>query len=186
MIKQTAEIFEILSKGDFISSNSTLQNHHRLYDLIEENFTEFYEYFKAINLLLQQGDEYFYFSREESKTDLVRKLEVARKWIDILDFLKAYDSSFGSGYRFRKEEMAVRINLDVDLNDKLTRIKVASKKDKLHEMVDAIVNELERNGYVELENEYSQTYKVVAAFSYLEQLVVSININEDNDDEVSK
>ena len=49
-----------------------------------------------------------------------------------------------------------------------------------------IVNELERNGYVELENEYSQTYKVVAAFSYLEQLVVSININEDNDDEVSK
>ena len=78
MIKQTAEIFEILSKGDFISSNSTLQNHQRLYDLIEENFTEFYEYFKAINLLLQQGDEYFYFSREESKTDLARKLEIGR------------------------------------------------------------------------------------------------------------
>ena len=37
MIKQTAEIFEILSKGGFISSDSTNPNIRQLYTVIEDN-----------------------------------------------------------------------------------------------------------------------------------------------------
>lgn len=185
MIKQTAEIFEILSKGDFISSNCISKSNQLLYDVVDENFSELSDYFQAINYKLEHGDEYFYFSREESKADMARKLDNAKKWIDILDFLKSYDSSFSSGYRFKKEEMIVRINLDADLTDKLGRIKNASKKLKLSEMVDTIISELEKGGYIQLENEYSQTYKVIASFGYLEKLVMSINITDD-DDEISE
>ena len=40
MIKQTAEIFEILSKGGFISSDSTNPNIRQLYTVIEDNQSE--------------------------------------------------------------------------------------------------------------------------------------------------
>src|SRR3990172_4397220 len=101
-IPQTGEIFEILSKGQFISSNSADHNLRKLYDIIndENNFDELCDYFQAINFILERGDEYFFFSKSEIKAELDRKIEIAYKWIDILDFLKAYDNSFGSNFRF--------------------------------------------------------------------------------------
>ena len=74
MIKQTAEIFEILSKGGFISSDSTNPNIRQLYTVIEDNQSELYDFFAAINFVLESGNEYYYFSRRENKVDLERKL----------------------------------------------------------------------------------------------------------------
>ena len=62
MIKQTAEIFEILSKGGFISSDSTNPNIRQLYTVIEDNQSELYDFFAAINFILESGNEYYYFS----------------------------------------------------------------------------------------------------------------------------
>ena len=76
MIKQTAEIFEILSKGGFISSDSTNPNIRQLYTVIEDNQSELYDFFAAINFVLESGNEYYYFSRRENKVDLERKLEI--------------------------------------------------------------------------------------------------------------
>src|SRR5690606_33283522 len=100
--KQTAAIFETLSKGQFISSNSSDESIRKLYSVIEEeqNFEYLYNYFLNINFILEKGDQYFYFSRPENKIDLERKIEQFFKWIDILDFLKSFDHSFSSGYRF--------------------------------------------------------------------------------------
>jgi len=94
--KYTAEIFEILSKGQFISSNSTDRFIRTLYTIIDEddNFEFLFNYFKSIHFVLEKGDQYFYFSRKESKVNLERKLEIAYKWIDILDFLKTFNNSF--------------------------------------------------------------------------------------------
>ena len=100
MIKQTAEIFEILSKGQFISSNSVNENMRQLYLVIDDNYDELYDYFLNIRFILTKGDEYYYFTRNENKADIERKLRQAMKWIDILDFLKSFDNSFGVGYRF--------------------------------------------------------------------------------------
>ena len=96
MIKQTAEIFEILSKGGFISSDSTNPNIRQLYTVIEDNQSELYDFFAAINFVLESGNEYYYFSRRENKVDLERKLEIAVRWIDVLDFIKTYDAAFSS------------------------------------------------------------------------------------------
>jgi hypothetical protein len=76
--RQTGEIFEILSSGQFICSNSADARISKLYDVIDDNdkYELLYDYFSAIGFLLEKGDEFYYFSRKnESKADLERKLE---------------------------------------------------------------------------------------------------------------
>ena len=87
-MKYTEEIFNILSKGGFISSNSVLPAVKRYYDAIEEELAEYYEYYKGIGFYLEGGDGYYLFTRREAKVDLERKLEAAMKWIDYLSFRK--------------------------------------------------------------------------------------------------
>ncbi len=95
--RQTGEIFELLSKGQFICSNSTDVRIGKLYEIIDDNehYELLYDYFFSINFILEKGDEFYYFSRkDESKADLERKLETACRWIDIVDFFKAFDNAF--------------------------------------------------------------------------------------------
>lgn len=179
-IKYTDEIFDILSKGLFISSNSTDENMRRLFRTIEENQEAFTTYFAAINFILEQGNEYFYFTRKEAKVDLERKLEAAMKWIDILDFLKNFDNSFGPGLRFTPHDLLVSLNLNVEMKNKLEYIKRHYPGKSRHEdIIDRLVYDLRRDGFVELENEIEDTYKVLSSFQYIEQLVLSINIPEE-------
>ena len=185
--KQTALIFEILGKGQFISSNSSDESIRKLYSVIEEepNFDFLYDYFRNINFTLEKGDEYFYFSRVESKMNLERKIEQAFKWIDILDFLKTFDNSFGSGYRFTPSDILVKLNLDAELKSKLEGLKRHSGgKEKFNEIVHKILEDLKGDRFIELENEISHQYKVLASFKYLEQIVLSINISEEVKNEI--
>ena len=100
-MKYTEEIFNILSKGGFISANSVSPAIKRYYDAIEEDLTDYYEYYKGIGFYLEGGDGYYMFTRQEAKVDLERKLEAVMKWIDYLSFLKTYDGlnklNYGSG-----------------------------------------------------------------------------------------
>jgi len=185
--KQTSAIFEILSKGQFICSNCSDEDIRRLYTVIEEkeNFDYLYDYFLQINFVLEQGDEYYYFSRTENKVDLERKIDQAFKWIDILDFLKTYDSSFGSGYRFIPSDILVKLNVDAELKSKLDGLKrYSGGKDKYNEILDKILADLEKDRFIELENAISQQYKVLASFKYLEQIVMAIHISEEVKNEI--
>jgi len=179
--KQIAEIFEILSRGQFICSNSPEESIRKLYSVIDEeqNFEYLYDYFLRIDFILERGAEYYYFSRAESKADLERKIEQAFKWIDILDFLKTFDNSFGSGYRFTPSDILVSLKLDAELKSKLEGLKKhAGGKEKFNEIIDKILSDLEKDKFIGLENKISNQYKVLSAFSYLEQLVMAINISE--------
>ena len=107
--KQTGDIFDILSKGQFICSNCSDEKISKLYDIIEDkdNYDILYDYFLAIGFILEKGDEFYYFSRIEAKAELERKIETAFRWIDIVDFLKSYDNSFASGFRFTSSDILV-------------------------------------------------------------------------------
>ena len=183
---QTAEIFKILSKGQFISSNSSDKNLSILYTIIDEadNFENLNDYFKQINFVLEKGDEYFYFSRQETKVDLENKIETAFRYIDYIDFLKTFDNSFSAGYRFTPSEILVRIKTDVELENKLDGLKKHTDKDKHQDILDKILKKLIDESFVELENEITQQYKVLTSFKYLEQLILSINIPEDIQNEI--
>ena len=112
-MKYTEEIFNILSKGGFISSNSVSTQVKRLYDAIEEDLPDYYDYYKGIGFYLEGGDGYYYFTRKESKVDLERKLEAIQKWIDYLSFLKTYHSAFGPGFLFRAADIEIQIGCDI-------------------------------------------------------------------------
>ena len=177
--KQTSEIFELLNKGQFICSNSSDDKLRKLYINIDENFDQLYDYFININFILEKGDEYFMFTRKENKTDLERKLEAAFKWIDILDFFKTFDNSFGSGYRFTPSNILVKLSVDADLKIKLEGLKkYAPGKEKHADILDKILDILTKDNFIDLENDISTSYKALASFNYMEQLILSINIPE--------
>ena len=57
---------------------------------------------------------------------------------------------------------------------------------KFGEVVEKLVAELEKAGMIELENEHDETYKVLTAFHYMEEMVDCITILEDTSDEISE
>ena len=171
-MKYTEEIFNILSKGGFISSNSVSTQVKRLYDAIEEDLPDY----------LEGGDGYYYFVRKETKVDLERKLEAAQKWIDYLSFLKTYHSAFGPGFLFRAADIEIQIGCDIELKEKA--VKLFADKKKFDEVVAKLLKELENMGLIEKENELDGTYKVLTAFHYIEDLIDCITISEEVQNEI--
>lgn len=187
--KQTGEIFDILSSGQFICSNSADSRISKLYDVIDDadKYEMLYDYFSAIGFILEKGDEFYYFSRKnESKADLERKLEIACKWIDILDFFKTFDNAFGSGYSFSPQEIIVKIKVDAVLKNKADGLRKVLKEDKApyDETVTKTIEDLCKNGFAEMENETLKSYKILSSFKYLEELVTNINIPEEVQNEI--
>ena len=101
-MRYTREIFDILSKGGFISQNSISQQRSHLYDAIEDDFNDYREYFSGIGFLLEGGNGYYYFSRTENRVDLTDKVQRLALWIDRVDFLKTFNNTFASGFTSSK------------------------------------------------------------------------------------
>lgn len=178
------DVFEQLNKGGFICSNSSKPQTQKLYTYIDDNFDELESYFIEINYILTQGTEYYHFTRPEQKADISRKLEQAFRWIDIVDFFKSYESSFGSGYRFEPQEISVQLKVNATLKSKLKALRKHTGTDNELEGIRKLVEKLKNDGFVELENDISDSYKVLASFSYLETFILNINLTEEVQDEI--
>ena len=59
---QTAQIYDYLSKGNFLCSNTSVKELRTLFSVVEDNFERLRDYFSHINFVLEQGNNYFYFS----------------------------------------------------------------------------------------------------------------------------
>ena len=115
MRNNTQRIYERLSRGEFLSVDSSDTSNRHLYEDIEENVEDYTEYFKEIGLQLEAGNGYFYFSRiGESKQAVEQKLDSFSKWLDYLDFLKCYNQSFTAGYQFRKSHLNEQMSLEIE------------------------------------------------------------------------
>jgi hypothetical protein len=179
-IKYTADIFDILSKGKFICSNSTEDAGRRLYTAVDENFDDLYHYFIAIGFVLERGDEYFYFSRNEVKATLESKIEQAYRWIDVVDFFTAFNSSFAPGFLFTPADILVQVKMDASLKDKLEIMKRLTGDGSYQDRITTLIEkQLCNPGFAELQNELTNQYKVLASFNYVKQLIVSIQIQEE-------
>ncbi len=176
LMRYTQEIFEILSKGGFISQNSISGQRTHLYDAIEDDYQQYREYYEGIGFLLDGGNGYYYFSRTENKVDLADKVQRLAAWIDRLDFLKTFNTAFGSGFTFRKSNILEKFSSDIELKEKAVRLYTDIKTNE--EKMDKLISDLDRQGFVELENELDGTYKVTAAFHYIEELIDCLTITE--------
>jgi hypothetical protein len=187
LTKYTSDIFDVLRKGQFICSNSPNDHIQTLYKILEDEntFEDLYEYFYQINYILEHGNEYFYFSRSEKNADLDRKLEKAFGWIDILDFFKTFDSAFDVGFRFTPSEIVNQLKNNADLKSKLDNLKkIGAHKQNYSDRIKKLIERLEKDNFVTLENEISETYKVLTSFNYLKDLVTTINIPEEIENEI--
>lgn len=187
LTKYTSEIFEVLRRGRFICSNSPDDNIQMLYKVLEDEntFEDLREYFQQINYYLETGNEYFYFSRSEKNADLDRKLAKAFGWIDIMDFLKTFDSAFDVGFRFTPSEITNQLKNNADLKSKLDNLKkMGANKKNYSDRVKKLIEKLERDNFISLENEISETFKVLTSFHYLKDLINIINIPEETENEI--
>lgn len=173
-MRYTKEIFEILSRGGFISQNSISPQRTHLYDAIEDDFQQYQEYFEGIGFLLEGGNGYYYFSRSESKVELADKVQRMTDWIDRIDFLKTFNTAFGSGFSFRKSNILEKFSSDIELKEKARHLYTELKTND--DKIDKLIGDLDRQGFVELENELDSTYKVTAAFHYIEELIDCLTI----------
>ena len=73
--KQTHDIFAIMARGHFISSNGSRDNMGRLYDIINdaENFDRFQAYFNVIRYNIERGNNFFYFSKINEANSIIEK-----------------------------------------------------------------------------------------------------------------
>ena len=181
-MKYTKEIFDILSRGGFICSNSVRRQTKTIYDAIEDNYEEYREYYSGIGFNLESGNSYYYFTRLESRVELDAKLDRFVRWIDRLDFLKTFNNVFGPGFTFRTSNILEQIAADMELKEKAMHL--YAEKLKLGEVVDKLVDELEKIGFVEKENELDGTWKVTSAFHYIEELVDCLTVSEEVRNEV--
>lgn len=176
------EIFEKLSSGNFICSNSVERDNKELYEIIEKKFDIVNEYFLKIGFKLEKGEGYYYFSKDYKSSD-EKKLEKFYDYIDLIDFLKNFNSNFVSGFQFTSVDIAQQCSVDLNLKEKLNEL----RKDKSKSVIDRvrdIIRELRVNGFIEQINPDEERYKVLSSFSYLENIILTISI-EDDIDEIS-
>lgn len=181
MRNNTQRIYERLSRGEFLSVDSSDAAIRHLYEDIEENLEDYSDFFKEIGLQLEAGNGYFYFSRSgESKQTIEQKLESFSRWLDYLDFLKCYNRSFAAGYQFRKSHLIEQISLDIELKEKAGRLFKKYGADSYLDIVNKLLQEMQSMGFAERISEQDETYKITSAFRYVEELVNMIQIaNED-------
>ena len=181
MRNNTQRIYERLSRGEFLSVDSSDTSIRHLYEDIEENFDDYADFFKEIGLQLEAGNGYFYFSRiGEGKQSIEQKLESFSKWLDYLDFLKTYNQSFTAGYQFRKSHLIEQISLDIELKEKAGHLYTKYGVGSYLEIVNKLLQEMQGMGFAECISEQDESFKITSAFHYAEELVNMIQIaNED-------
>lgn len=178
--KYIAEIFEHLSKGKFICSNSVEVSLSRLYSIVDEDFDNLYNYFLAIGFVLERGDEYFYFSRTEVKASIENKIEQAYEWVDVVDFFTSFDNGFAPGFRFTSTDIQQQVKVDANLKDKLEIMKRLTGEGSLAERINNLIKKhLVAPGYAELESNFNDQYKVMASYNYIKNLITSIQIQDE-------
>ena len=182
--KRTAEIFEQLSRGHFICSNAVQANERYLYQYIEENQEALQTTFLEIGYQLECGNNYYYLSKSSETTQSKeRKIEKALRWLDVLAFFTTFRKDLGRGARFSPHDILQQLDVNLALKDQLTQLSKRSASDKNYQdMLMSLLKELQREGLVDVENDLSQTWKILDAWDYMEQLVLAVNILDDNEE----
>jgi len=174
--KHTPEIFTILSRGNFISSNGSMG---KLFDIInhEDNFSILKEFFSHTGYHLERGHNYYYFSQQdETNTIMEKKLEQFAYYIDVMDFFSSMDMKPAVGTRYRVTQIAEECYTNERLKQKLFAL---SRREKMTDKVAQIADDMTDGGFFEQEDE--DTYKVMDAIQYLEEVISLITIEDDGE-----
>lgn len=181
-------VYDKLTTGHFICSNSINELERTVYRNVEENLEQYVSYFSHIGLVLEQGNGYFYFSRKDSPANIRKRLIKFAEWIVVEDFLLSVDVNFCVGYRFRISQFENRVSEDSECKRKLLacyELKKHKESVTEHERLVKICEWLCNDGYIEEVSTEDGEYQVTDAFDYLLQINDLINIKTEDSDETA-
>ncbi|MDF7809200.1 hypothetical protein P4E94_17280 [Pontiellaceae bacterium B12219] len=184
-MSKTADVFEALSRGGFICSNAVTASDRYLFQYVEEHEEQLAETFSEIGYRLEAGNGFYYFSREkEDQQKKENKIVRALRWLDILAFFTTYRKDLCRGARLSPHDIAGQIDINSSLKDQLAALQRGAGKKNYAEQLDALFSELKREGFIELENEAGQIWKILDAWDYMEQMVMAVSITDDEEEAV--
>ncbi len=185
MNNRTSELFEQLSKGNFICSNAVENQQRHLYNYLEEHFEELEAKYREIGFQLEAGNNYYYFARiNESNQSVESKIEKALRWLDILAFFTTFRKDLCRGARFKPLDILSQVDINLQMKEHLQHLqKKAVAGKNYQEMLSDLLKELQKEGFIDLENELEQSWKILDSWDYLEKMVTAVNIHEHESDE---
>ena len=181
---RSAEIFDFLSKANFLSSNTSNVHKKGMYKYIEEKYESLKDLYLQVGYNLEEGNNYYYFSKaNDTGQNIEQKIEKALRWLDLQAFFITFKSNFVRGERFGSSEIVNQIDLNMSLKEQLLMLFEKKTKDlkNYKSMVDDLLKELSKEGFIELENEMNQTWKILDAWDYLEQMVSAVNLIDEEE-----
>ena len=174
--RKIGKVFEVLVKGKFICESSPDRKIKTLYAICEKNEIYLADYFINLGYILEKGDGYFFFSKDEepSSSYYDSKIKNFLTMIPLVEFMLVYDNSFGVRRDISIKQMALTLEKKMDLKDRLEKMNRHRRKLSDIEACESIIKEFVKMGYVEVLDEYRGIYKVVDSYSYLESFIDSI------------
>lgn len=170
----TAEIFDRLSRGQFISGNSQDERKAELYRLLARHEDEFRAYFAPLGLHLEQGPGYYYFTRPDIRSALEDKVERTLRWLDWLDWLVQAAPSLGPGVRLVLADLLEATQRSAALRRQLRQLPLKGSPGNDEERLLTLMRAMEREGMVEQVTEKPVVYQLLAAIDYPIQLLSRI------------
>jgi hypothetical protein len=164
-MSRTAEVFEALCRGGFICSNAVKQTDRTLFRYVEEQEARLRELFAEIGYRLETGNNYYYFSRDfEEAQSRERKVVRALRWLDLLAFFTTFRKDLCRGARLSPHDIVGLLEVNSSLKDQLESLQRGGENKSYAEQLDLLFAELKKEGFIELETEASQTWKILDAW----------------------
>ncbi len=165
-------IFEILSKGVIISSNSSKFIKEATWLMEDENFNSLNKTLNRLGLYLVGENGYFYLSKDLKSDEEDKFFNAHKQLILAIAQLKKVFVHLDKGHKIKKSEFIKRFEAKKD--DKI--IKALFDTEDLMEITDKLFNMLEKN-YV-IESKSKDEYLVLNAINYYLDIVDAISEGE--------
>ncbi len=179
--KQSKEIFEILSRGNFLCENSPVRHERELYQSCEREFGAHYDFFEHIGFYLIREDGYFYFSKEIPQSQKEDKLQMILEYIDLVELMLQFSATFGVGFRTTVAELSDAVQSNVVLKDRLDRLKNISKPQTLHAQCAKVFEKFKKGGFMALEDEHEERYIVLNSYHYIETFLNAVQVSSETE-----
>lgn len=174
---QSAEIFNQLSRGLFISRNAPGSSTLDLYRIVDIHFEKYQNYFRLIGFELEKGENYFFFSQQESRGQIEDKAEKLFRYLQGLEILYLIEPKLDAGMNFNLLDHEDRLNNDKSLRRKSLLLPGKIAQEKAIDRVRNFCRALEKESFFHSLDEQYNKFWVLDSFRYLVDFFIKIDQN---------
>lgn len=172
----TAEIFEFMRRGGFLSANSRDDEKSEWWKDLDNNFAQYEDFYSQLGYRLKKNQHYAHFGRDEKVGTLEERGERMLNLFLLGNAMKSYDAELAVGQEFDKRRILETMETAPDFEEASSAL--ADGKVSNDKIADTLITQMCRYGFAECVNERTGKYMVTGAFKYVLDLVELVNIND--------